>query len=90
VEGNLQILNRLTEPVTGNLTLRNKLTIKDEVEGTLVLKNHIDPQTIPPTYTDTEQDQANFESGLTDPSSPNYNPQLASLTYFYFTEEHTG
>ena len=90
VEGNIQILNRLTEPVKGNLTLRNKLTIKDEVEGTLVLKNHIDPQITPPTYTDPEQDQANFESGLTDPSSPNYNPQLASLTYFYFTEEHTG
>jgi len=90
VEGNLQILNRLTEPVTGNLRLRNKLTDKDEVEGTLTLKNSIDPQITPPTYTDPEQDQANFESGLTDPSSPNYNPQLASLTYFYFTEEHTG
>ncbi|MFA5049122.1 MAG: LamG-like jellyroll fold domain-containing protein [Patescibacteria group bacterium] len=90
VEGNLQILNRLTEPVIGNLTLRNKLTDKNEVEGTLTLKNNIDPQTTPPTYTDPEQDQANFESGLTDPESPNYNPQLASLTYFYFTEEHTG
>jgi hypothetical protein len=90
VEGNLQILNRLTEPVTGNLRLRNKLTDKNEVEGTLTLKNSIDPQSTPPTYTDLEQDQANFESGLTDPSSPNYNPQLASLTYFYFTEEHTG
>lgn len=90
VEGNLQILNRLTEPVTGNLMLRNKLTDKNEVEGTLTLKNNIDPQTAPPTYTDPEQDQANFESGLTDPSSSNYNPQLASLTYFYFTEEHTG
>jgi len=90
VNGSLEIVNRLTDSIIGNFILRNKLTNKNEVGGTLTLKNNIDPQSSPPTYTDPEQDQRNFESGLTDPDSPNYNPQLASLTYFYFTEEHTG